>query len=619
MNHKPTPPEAKDAQRIPDTLRGNVNLSPQRARGVPYQLLANKIAADKLTEAMRAEMRRLLDGDARKEYGNGVTDNLLLWSNDALIENMSDWMDATGWGLLERKPARGDKVEAALVRAATRTTFAGPDGAFPFAVCEVEPPKPDEDTKANQNPQGPLVVEITDKTETVQATPAKRVFPIWWAVLGTPRNGTPPKGVEPGKTPYVLGLDALKALFQRHDWIPLSLVLSDEPEANWLSQPVALWLTERAKTEKERADRLAQAGELSKAPAVITKGRKFGRLYKVTAGMSWAFGGPGVELHRVVLDGHTYAPAPDLAIAQGRRIVPPGYALLPADHAKKPHQTLLPIDTQGGQDSPPLPVALADATQYAITPAGGKLGLVIMAAAWAGSGKVHKTTLRELTQTINPDARLVKTHFETVCRGLAQLDGLRLVMPDGMAYRVFDTPVPWRELKPEEYDADLYVGMTRTFEQTLAAIQSTPGNSYRGDFLFDLTGAMKLSTRRAGVLRQYIRSAAYWNSVWKPGTNGEPDPARLPKVPTDRWAIMTNYLPQTAVEYVQARGGDRRRLSDSIKETLADAEALEEAGLVKVDHLGRDYVRLLPPPEYMEAWHESRKGAHRMPGNTIDG
>ena len=66
---------------------------------------------------------------------------------------------------------------------------------------------------------------------------------------------------------------------------------------------------------------------------------------------------------------------------------------------------------------------------------------------------------------------------------------------------------------------------------------------------------------------------------------------------------MTNYLPPAAVEYLRADGkGDRRSLSHGINDTLEDTEALGAAGLVMIAKANRKIIRLLPPPEYMEAW-----------------
>lgn len=564
-----------------------------------------RLARDTIADALRRALADVLDRKGA-DLAPDVLADLRKWAaEDANPEALAEWLNRDGWGKVD-----GAAVEAALVTAARATAEA--DGLKDGLACVL------------WNPGAPYFVLLYDTAradvdkpdvrERIARKTAPHIDPL--AALLVPEGRTPPD-----KATVLLGLDALKAGLQGFDWGGLGLCLTDKAgrAGDWLGRLAVPWMDERRAALVERLDRQAAAVELAKAPAVLTHGRKYGRLPKVTAGLSWAFGGPGVELSRVTVDGRTYAPAPDLAIVPPSALVPAAYALLPADHAKHAHQTLLPIDLDGTEDAPPLPVALADATQYAIAPAAGKLGLLVMAAAHAGKGKLHKTTLRELTQAINPDARLVRTHFETVCRGLGQLDGLRLVLPNGMAYRVFECPVPWREVKPAEYDAPLFVGLTRTFERTLAAIQDAAGASYRGDFLFDLTGAMKLPTRRPGLVRQYIRAAAFWNAYWKPGTKGEPDPDRVPEVDAERWAALTNYLPPTAAEYLRAKGkgrGDRRSLSHSIKDALADAAALAESGLVKIARADRHAVRLLPPPEYLEAWHESRKGAHKLPGNA---
>ena len=566
----------------------------------------NRSAADHMTQHLRKTIAGLVE-HARKKHGDAVAEDLLAWGKETNVEALEEWLGKTGWEGLEKNPAHADKVQDALTLAWSTT-----NPKRDYSVMILPSPGTAEGWTANNLDM--IFKRISDGGDNVDVALA---FP---GIRNAP--GAPTPTID-GKVPVikaVLGMAALQVLFLLHDWTVVGSCVYDEtelPKGDWLRLLAMPWATERAAALAERLERQKTAAALEDAPRVKVKGRDFRRVPKVLAGVSWAFGGSGVELSRVTVDGKEYAPAPDLAVQNPSALVPASYALLPEDHAKKAHQTLLPIDLQGGQDAPPLPVALAGATQYALAPAAGKLGLLVMAAAWAVKGKLHKTTLRDLTRAINPDAaKLVTSHFETVTRGLVQLDGLRLVLPNGMSYRVYECPIPWRELKPEEYDAPLFIGMTRTFEKTLAAISDMAGASYRGDFLFDLTGAMMLPTKRSGLLRQYIRSCAFWNSYWKPGTAGEPDPSRVPEVSAERWAAMTNYLPPAAVEYLRANGKDRFRLSHSIRDTIKDAEALAEAGLVKIAKANRQGVRLLPPPEYLEAWHESRKGAARMPGNA---
>lgn len=555
------------------------------------------LVSDRLTRHLRATLQDLAE-PARKRHGDAVAEHMLAWAGEANIEAMAEWLDTKGWAWMDEHPEHADKVEEALVQAWNAERNGGETVHFRgekiAAIAYFGKKRKDRKPEVEDLLPPDTPPELHDA-----------LVQLLRDTLGDPLE-------------VILGLDALRAMMASRYWIPLLHAAPAGTPCTWIRLLAIPWATERASNLAERLQRQSAAAELDAAPRVKVKGRDFRRLPKVVGGLSWALGGPGVELARVKMDGREYAPAPDLAVLNPSALVPAAYALLPEDHAKKPHQTLLPIDLQGGEDAPPLPVALAGATQYAIAPAAGKLGLLVMAAAHAGGGKLHKTTLRELTQAINPGAaKLVTSHYGTVMRGLAQLDGLRLVLPNGLSYRVYECPVPWRELRPEEYDAPLYVGMTRTFEKTLDAIAEHAGKSYRGDFLFDLTGAMLLPTRRPGLLRQYIRACAHWNYYWKPGTFGEPDPSRVPEVSVERWAAMTNYLPPAAVEYLRADGkGDRRSLSHGINDTLEDTEALGAAGLVMIAKANRKIIRLLPPPEYMEAWAESRKGAHKMPGNN---
>ena len=556
---------------------------------------------DELNEYLKESLLALITKN--EESLGRAADALTRWANeDAALEAFDRWWADKG------DNEQIDTVEARLVQAAKD--------------CELSIDRPNKNNTIafellDYGTSGNSLCLIFTYPEKDENTPeVQNIFKRYLESL-QPGTKTEPE-------PW-LGIGALQAAFIGYHWdvINFFCVPPQRTEENdWMKPLVLPWLndratieTERLQAETERLEREANARALEHAPAILIKGREYGRLPKVAAGISWAFGGPG-SLAKVVIDGNEYAPAPDLSIMPAGAILPAGFSLLPADHKERPHQAILPLDTTGDDDAPPLPVALADATQYAIKPAAGKLGLVILAASWA-AGTTQKSTIRELTQRINPDARLAASHFQTVLKGLQELDALRLVLPNGIAYRVFECPTAWRELTPDEYDTPIYAGMTRTFEQTLDAIQDAAGKSYKGDFLFDLTGAMKLKTMQTGLIRQYIRACAFWNSYWKPGgkgaSKGEPCLDRIPEVDAKRWAAMTNYLPPAAVEYVRAKNGDRRRLSEALNKTITEAEQLEGAGLVKIARADRKAIKLLPPPIYLEAWHESRKGAHRMP------
>jgi len=414
-------------------------------------------------------------------------------------------------------------------------------------------------------------------------------------------------------------VQALKIIFEAGAW---ELLLRTSEEAGdvrtWLRIIVRPYVEEIAKEVLGDHERKERAKPISRVRTTAVKDRSFLRLPKIAAGVSWAFGGSGVTMESVRLDGRDYTPAPDIAIApntESRAIVPAGITLLPAEYVNKPHQAVLPLDETGQESAPPLAVAIAGATQYAITLPAAKLAILIMGASMNRRFDPTTASLRELAQRINPGARLVKSHFETITKSLAQLDNLRVMLPNGLSYRVLDTPVPWRELTPEEYDQPLVLGFARSFaEAVMQNVELTAGRSYRGEFLLDETGVMEL--KHSGVVRQYVRSAAFWNAYWK-GGKGEPDPAKVPATPTEQWAALTNHLSPAAAEYAHTKNrkrGGHVRMAEAVKEILEGVEELEAKGLVRVDKADKKQIRLLPPEIYLEAWRKSRAGEDRKGG-----
>jgi len=86
----------------------------------------------------------------------------------------------------------------------------------------------------------------------------------------------------------------------------------------------------------------------------------------------------------------------------------------------------------------------------------------------------------------------------------------------------------------------------------------------------------------------------------------------VPEIPVDRWAILTNYLPNTASRYLL--GKDQRPVgrvakSKAIKRMLADLDYLRELKLLKCD-VSPDHktVRLTLSDADMEAWGAFRAG-----------
>lgn len=565
-----------------------------------------------LSAALRDALCSLIDNNHGKL--EPCLDALRRWGESATAELIAEWLEADGSSFAEKSD-----LESALV-AASKHEY----GISVDAIAEnVRPANFDEVVRKGavsllvQRQSGPAVCVFhvsRSECSSCQVDDWKDAALEWM-----------PDGSKRSDIEVFTGLEALKLVLRERIWscIP-SFTSVGVASGDWLRLLALGWLTERAERETRRVTRKSEAAVLAVRPRAMIGGHDYHLLPKVTAGFAWAMGGPGIEMSRAEVDSRIFVPAPGIAVdarlggvqgLESTAIVPAGYAVLPPECAKIPHQTILPVDLEGAEDSPPLAVAFAAASQYVISAPAGKLGIRILAAAHANRHGLHKTTLRELAREINPGARLVYSHYESVARGLVQLDGLRLLLPNGWTYRVFDCALPpWRVLTPADYDTEIYVGTSRTFERNLAELHQRLGSKYRGEFLFDLNGTMALPTNRPGTLRQYIRASALWNAYWQYGTRGMPDVRNIPQVDTVQWAAMTNYLPPAAVGHMHGRngGGAGSSYSRAITSMLDDLEFLasrEGGRLVNIDRADRKIVRVLPPAEYLEAKGKCMKEA----------
>ena len=351
---------------------------------------------------------------------------------------------------------------------------------------------------------------------------------------------------------------------------------------------------------------------------VFHDGDRYAKAPKILAPISWAMGAPGMRAVKV--DGDTYAPEPGVAA----KLVPRSFALLAElvpGHARRPHQTALAIDRD--EDPIALAVAVAGATSYAISPVAAKLALVMLASDDVRQGRLQRVGLGELAKWVHPTAKRIQPReLQATSRALDELRGVFVFLPDGRKAQVFDAV---SAATPELARSDMEIawGLTSTFAAVLESDVTGPkltGAEYRGDFLVNLDGAMRIPAKRPSLLRHYIRGAAHWNAAFKPGSRGVFDPSRLPTYKPEQWATITNSLPPGVVEYLRAAGGKTGRASASThraawsKERTAmmdDLAALEEMGLVVVEHKGRDGFRLLPPDVFLEAKNEAMANGRR--------
>jgi hypothetical protein len=204
---------------------------------------------------------------------------------------------------------------------------------------------------------------------------------------------------------------------------------------------------------------------------------------------------------------------------------------------------------------------------------------------------------------------------------LDELRRLFVYLPDGSKVQVFYARSA-RSPENAKADMDIVWGLIPDFVAILHAgiVGGTlKGTEYRGEFLINMDGAMRIPAKRPSLLRHYIRAAAHWNAAFKPGSSGEFDASMMQAYTAEQWTAMTNSLPAGVVEYLGANDSTRRtstqraqwsKARKAMDEELAELEATK---LVTIAKEGRGRFKLLPPPVYQEAWAQSRKAGKRPP------
>jgi hypothetical protein len=355
---------------------------------------------------------------------------------------------------------------------------------------------------------------------------------------------------------------------------------------------------------------------------------------KLSSPMSWALGGPGVDAASMLrggpspggvdVDGDRYAHEPDFVrdAAEVRSLVGAklsrSYRLLPAGHEARPHHTSLSLEDEGES----LPMTVAGSNGYVLSPHAAKLALLLLASDQVKRGGLATSTLRQLTERIYAGAKRIQARdVVTTAEGLDELRKMFLYMPDNRKIQVFDV----ESLKaPEKARGDevLRLGLTRVFCDELRQADSAnglrgprlSGREYRGEFLVNLTGIMRLPNRQPALMRYYMRCAASWNASFRQG--GEFDAEKLPAMTVEQWAAIANDLPEGVVEYLTAQQEGRvtanrkPQLSMARKATRESFEMLKEQGLIRLQENGK-LIKPLPPEAYLEAWAQLRRDGRR--------
>jgi hypothetical protein len=556
---------------------------------------------DVITAQVRAEMMTLcvdLLADIPPDEAEVIRNSIVQRER---IENLKEWLDKGGW----------QKVEAdrEIISRELERCF---QGVPEDIVAREYPPQPGD--------RGRVVVHRLVRLA------GKKSAPI---------QGRPSVSVTGAPLEY---LDALRFCFDAKEWAILLRTADTDKDGEgvfdkfaWLRLLVRPYVEEEVARVVEIEQHKKRAQPLSKRRSVVVQEHEFGKVHKVAAGISWAFGGTGVRFKDINLDGHQFAPTPDVAVARDRMtlpdnaIVPPSLSLIPAEFFKHPHQTTFPLDlspTDGDPSidevSPPLAVEIANATRYALTLQEAKLALYIMADALVSRGNAESdfktTSARELGRILNPGASLRTTHYQTIFKSLSTLKTLRVCLPNGYAYEVFHAPSRMRDISTNEFDEELYVGLMPAFRKILSNVAPHLGPRYGGDVLIDLTGIMGL--RKAGALRQYIRLCGYWN-FWRINNGGSMD--RMPTISMERWASLTNHLSLTAVEAKRSKNPKKSgavRMSEAVTEVLEGVDELADDEIVKVVKANRKEICIVPTERHIEAYRLHRQGMARIGGNV---
>ena len=338
---------------------------------------------------------------------------------------------------------------------------------------------------------------------------------------------------------------------------------------------------------------------------IPSDGAHYSKLPKVSGAVSWAVGREtGVEID-VEIDGECYTRAPNLA-----RYMSWGAAILRAPHQPSERQLAIELgDEEGEVELPFAPPTLRGGPNL-LGPVAGKLGLLFLTTT---REDIVQGTVGELAKKLFPHKkRLLSRDFVATARAIRELDRVKIVLEDGTSVRVFDLRAPSIPEAATKNQA-VYWAYSRQF---LEALRYRLG-PLKGEFVMNLTGAMKLEGTKPSLFRHYMFACATWNDAKNPITKRF-DPNYLRVFEAKEWAAYTNTLSQSAIEYLQ--DGDtskRQKLSDDLRKVRQDLDLLEaEYGLIKVEKLDQQRFKIHPPQPLLEAYEMHRRGGRRKISET---
>lgn len=368
----------------------------------------------------------------------------------------------------------------------------------------------------------------------------------------------------------------------------------------------ALWpKIERDKPEREATTALIRSVRQGDSLDDIVK------VEKVVGGITWALGAPGVEIPGVIdIDGAKYPKTPRIARYRTRAFP----VLRPS---KGPAQQVLPLDLM---DCPEVPFGLELVGYDAalISPTASKF--LLLAVVTALKTRRVKAPIGEVTRVLNPDRPRIQArdNLRTALAAYEIGKRVEVVYPKGggkfWTFPLLVVSTPWNEgdLEPDQE-------LSWTFSPFfLDLIKRGEYKPFRGQFVMNLTGYMRLSAREAPQGRLYLYGCGSWNDARdSPKAGGRFNPERLQYMSPRALGARANILSAGAVEYDQKKDARKRsKLADDLRATKDNLERLEAHGLIELARVGKgrhERFKMLPPEPLLEAYelHRDRKRVDR--------
>ena len=326
------------------------------------------------------------------------------------------------------------------------------------------------------------------------------------------------------------------------------------------------------------------------------------KVLKLSALLGWGLGGTGTVADskpavNINIDGDIYQKAPKIV-----RYVSKAVGVMPRSF--RAGQNVLPVELH---ESTSVALKAAGSQKYILDPYAGKMFLFMLTTC-PNSGMV-RGSVDELTKVLNPQKKRIQARDRlATVQAARNLREVWMIMSDNTDIQVFDIRAPSLLGKINKKQPICW-----SFSNQLKqAIENEEFKFLKGEFILNLSGAMRLSGNEAPALRQYIFACASWNDAKNPASKRF-DPKYLPTYTIEEWAAATNSLNSGSVDCIENEESKiRYKLSRDRKKTWQHLKILSEKyGLIRIEKTSKKKFKILPPNSLLEAYNQHRKGYRR--------